>query len=79
MKGKKRITIWLNDEVIKHFKAASKREHKGYQSMINEVLASHVRGAGLPVTAAQVRKILREELSNPKQEGGSTARRSVNN
>ena len=64
-RGKTRITIYLDDEIVKAFKAESERTGKGYQTLINESLAQHARVAEKPVTAAQVREILREVLALP--------------
>lgn len=61
-RGKTRITIYLDDEIVKAFKVESERTGKGYQTLINEALAQHTGVTEKPVTAAQVRKILREEL-----------------
>lgn len=61
-RGKTRITIYLDDEIVKAFKVESERTGKGYQTLINEALAQHAGVTEKPVTAAQVRKILREEL-----------------
>jgi BrnA antitoxin of type II toxin-antitoxin system len=65
--GKTRITIYLDDEIVKAFKAESERTGKGYQTLINESLAQHIGIAETPVTAAQLREILREELAFPKK------------
>lgn len=62
-RGKTRITIYLDDEIIERFKALSKQTGKGYQTLINEALAAHDVKAPKPVTAAQIRKIVREELA----------------
>jgi uncharacterized protein (DUF4415 family) len=59
-RGKTRITIYLDDEILKRFKAESERTGKGYQTLINEALALSKQEP--PVTASQVRKIVREEL-----------------
>lgn len=61
-RGKTRITIYLDDEIVERFKAESERTGKGYQTLINEVLAKFAAPSEQPVTASQVRKILREEL-----------------
>jgi len=45
---------------VQRFKAESERTGKGYQTLINEVLALSKQEP--PVTASQVRKIVREEL-----------------
>jgi uncharacterized protein (DUF4415 family) len=60
-KGKVRITIYLDDEIVRRFKAESERTGKGYQTLINEALT--VSKQEPPVTASQVRKIVREELA----------------
>jgi len=61
--GKTRITIYVDDAVIKHFKARSEKTGKGYQTLINEALKSHAGLAGQPVTEELVRRIVREELA----------------
>jgi uncharacterized protein (DUF4415 family) len=60
--GKTRITIYLDDVVIERFKELSERTGKGYQTLINEALRSHLDVAE-PLTAEEVRKIVREELA----------------
>jgi hypothetical protein len=47
--GKTRVTIYLDDAVVKHFKRRSSREGKGYQSLINDALMS-ATGAPAAVT-----------------------------
>lgn len=61
--GKTRTTIYVDDAVIQRFKAESGRTGKGYQTLINEALKSHVGLAEQPVTQELVRKIVREELA----------------
>jgi uncharacterized protein (DUF4415 family) len=62
-RGKTRITIYLDDAILERFKAESRRTGKGYQTLINEALAQNSSTAAEPpVTARQVREILREEL-----------------
>jgi len=67
-KGKTRITIMLDDDILKHFRARAEAEGMGYQTMINAALREAATGtkgkvAGeKPLTAAALRKILREEL-----------------
>lgn len=62
-RGKTRITIYLDDAIIERFKALSAQTGKGYQTLINEALASYAAEDPRPITAAQVRKIVREELA----------------
>lgn len=61
--GKSRITIYLDAGIVRHFKAESERTGKGYQTLINEALATHLDKGEKPLTAAQLRRIVREELS----------------
>ena len=67
-KGKTRITIMLDDDILEHFRVRAEAQGMGYQTMINAALreaASKTKGkvAGdKPLTAAALRKILREEL-----------------
>ncbi len=57
------ITIYLDDAILKRFKAQSERTGKGYQTLINDGLNSYVGLTEKPLTAVMVRKIVREELS----------------
>jgi uncharacterized protein (DUF4415 family) len=61
--GKTRITIYLDDGILKRFKAQSQRTGKGYQTLINDALNSYLGLTAKPLTEEMVRKIVREELS----------------
>ena len=65
-RGKTRITIYLDDAIIERFRAMSEKTGKGYQTLINDALASYGTEDSQPITAIEVRKILREELA-PKR------------
>ena len=62
-KGKTRITIFLDDAVLRRFRALSQSTGKGYQTLINEALNAHLGLSGEPMTAELVRRIVREELA----------------
>jgi uncharacterized protein (DUF4415 family) len=62
-KGKTRITIYIDDQIVPAFKADSARTGIGYQTLINEALGQHLGTAEKPITAVQVRKIVRDELA----------------
>jgi uncharacterized protein (DUF4415 family) len=62
--GKTRITIHLDDSVIERFKTQAQKSGKGYQTLINEALRSHLGLSQQPLTAEVVRKIIREELAH---------------
>jgi hypothetical protein len=62
-RGKTRITIYLDNATLDRFKTESERTGKGYQTLINEALAKSAGMPERPVTAAEVRDIVREELA----------------
>jgi uncharacterized protein (DUF4415 family) len=62
--GKTRITIYMDDAILKRFKAQSEKSGKGYQTLINEALKSYLGLTEQPVTPELVRKIVREELAS---------------
>jgi uncharacterized protein (DUF4415 family) len=62
-KGKTRITIYLDDEIVRRFKATSEETGKGYQTLINEALRDYLGRSEKPLTAEIVRRIVREELA----------------
>ena len=62
-KGKTRITIFLDDEIIRRFRALAQNTGKGYQTLINQALKQQLAIEEPRLTATVVRKIIREELS----------------
>jgi hypothetical protein len=66
--GKTRITIMLDDDILEHFRAQAEAAGIGYQTMINAAMRDAIAkpqgraSADKPLTAATLRKILREEL-----------------
>lgn len=61
-KGKTRITIRLDDEILAWFRDQVERAGGGnYQSIINEVLRQHVQQAREPLEKI-IRRVIREEL-----------------
>ena len=61
--GKARITIYLDDAILKRFKAESLKTGKGYQTLINDALRSYLATSDKSLTAEAVRQIVREELA----------------
>lgn len=60
-KGKTRVTIRLDDDVLEWFKAKVDAQGGGnYQTMINQVLRSHIK-QDRPITEL-LREVLREEF-----------------
>ena len=63
-KGKTRITIYLDDEILASFRERAEAAGIGYQTMINEALKSYLKNpAAQPLTERDLRRVLREELS----------------
>ncbi len=63
-KGKTRITIMLDNEVLNSFRSKATQEGLGYQTLINQALKSYTNSSLLD--EALLRKIVREELQNAK-------------
>jgi uncharacterized protein (DUF4415 family) len=59
-KGKTRITIMLDNDLLMTFRARAEAEGVGYQTLINQTLRG-VAGSA-PVDESTLRRILREEL-----------------
>ncbi len=65
--GKTRITIYLDDAIVRHYRAKSEKTGKGYQTLINDALAACVRTDDKPLTATEMRRILREEITTTRR------------
>jgi uncharacterized protein (DUF4415 family) len=61
-KGKTRITIYLDNDVIEKFRVLSDAAGYGYQTMINDALKEYLKEKEEPVTTAAIRQVIREEL-----------------
>jgi len=59
-KGKTRITIMLDNDVLSGFRARAKSQGLGYQTLINATLREAI--GSRPIDEATLRRILREEL-----------------
>lgn len=63
-KGKTRITIRLDEDIVAWFKKQVHLAGGGnYQSLINDALRAHIREAGEPLEDT-LRRVLREELQH---------------
>jgi len=62
VKGKTRITIYIDDAVLDEFRAKAELSGAGYQTLMNDALKAYLERNEKPVTAAVLRKILREEV-----------------
>ena len=62
-KGKTRITIYIDDNILEEFRARAEEAGTGYQTMINEALKEYLsQSADKPVTETALRRILQEEF-----------------
>lgn len=59
-KGKTRITIMLDNDVLADFRARAEAEGIGYQTLINRTLRQAATSG--PVDEPTLRRVLREEL-----------------
>lgn len=59
-RGKTRITIMLDNDLLMTFRAKAEAEGIGYQTLINRTLREAM--ASGPVDEATLRRVLREEL-----------------
>ena len=60
-RGKTRVTMYLDNELLDEFRTRAEKQGKGYQTLINETLRCAIT-TGSPVDAKTLRKIIREEL-----------------
>ena len=61
-KGKTRITIYLDDDVIEAYRRKGDKIGRGYQTLINQSLRETMEKKPVAVDAKTLRRILREEL-----------------
>lgn len=61
-KGKTRITIHLDNDVLAAFRERADAAGRGYQTMINEALRQSLGEAKRMPSADTIRRIVREEL-----------------
>ena len=61
-KGKTRITIYLDDDVLEAFRERGDAAGKGYQTMMNEALREYLGKVKQPLNENTLRRIIREEL-----------------
>jgi uncharacterized protein (DUF4415 family) len=63
-KGKSRISIYLDDEILEGFRKRADAAGRGYQTMINDALREYLGRSTRPLDVDTLRRILREELKN---------------
>ena len=61
-KGKTRINIYIDDDVLEEFRKRAEEAGRGYQTMINEALRQYLGKDITPLDENTLRRVLREEL-----------------
>lgn len=61
-KGKTRITIYLDTDVLDEFRGRADKAGYGYQTMINEALRKYLEKTEKPINEGILRQVIREEL-----------------
>ena len=61
-KGKKRITMYLDSDILDEFRARADKAGYGYQTMINEALRKYLQKTEKPLNESVIRQVIREEL-----------------
>ncbi|SLM31653.1 CopG domain protein DNA-binding domain protein [Desulfamplus magnetovallimortis] len=61
-KGKTRITIYLDNDVIESFRERADKAGCGYQTVINQVLRDYLNKPETLMDENKLRRVLREEL-----------------
>ncbi len=61
-KGKTRISIFIDNSVLREFRERAEKAGSGYQTMMNEALRAYLSEAGQPVTEKTLRQVLRQEM-----------------
>jgi hypothetical protein len=63
MKGKTRITIYIDDAVLDEFRSRAEKAGGGYQTMMNDALKAYLADTDdRPLTESVLRRVIREEL-----------------
>ena len=61
-KGKTRVTMYLDTDILDNFRARADKAGYGYQTMINEALREYLAKSGKSLDENVIRKVIREEL-----------------
>lgn len=61
-KGKTRVTIYLDTDILDDFRARADKAGYGYQTMINEALREYLSKRRKTLDEKVIRQVIREEL-----------------
>ncbi len=64
LKGKSRISIYIDNEILEEFRSRSDAAGRGYQTMINEALREYLGRSAPPLDVETLRRVIREELNH---------------
>ena len=62
-RGKTRITMYVDNDVLDAFRSFSEEAGTGYQTMINEALKDYLGKRKPPIDEETLRRVLREECT----------------
>ncbi len=62
IKGKTRISIFIDKAILEEFRARAEKVGMGYQTMMNEALRTYLAEAHRPLTEQILRNVLRQEI-----------------
>ena len=62
-KGKTRITIYIDDDVLEEFRDRADQAGNGYQTIMNRALREYLGKAKTPIDEETLRRVIREELN----------------
>jgi len=65
-KGKTRITIFIDSDILEWFRDEAEREGRGYQTAINQALRNYIKQDRRPLQDI-VREVVRKELRDLKK------------
>ena len=65
-KGKTRITIFIDTDILEWFRGEAEREGRGYQTAINQALRNYIKQDRRPIQEI-VREAVRRELRELKK------------
>jgi len=67
-RGKTRITIFIDTDILEWFRDEAEREGRGYQTEINQALRNYIQQGRRPIQDI-VREVVRKELKVIKKAG----------
>ena len=65
-RGKTRITIYVDDDVLEAFRDRAESEGRGYQTLINEALRDHLGKRRNAIDEETLRRVIREEMAGTR-------------